>query len=120
MAGVVAALIARDHVERFAEQVDDFPFSFVAPLHTNNSEILTSHRPNVRTPSLSEFLGSARKSTIQSHGNAEAKLSSRDPGSGPRREIRRRSPRDGCRRDHESVDLRVSTVVRSSEERRVG
>ena len=34
--GVVSALVADNDVVFFREQVDDFAFGFVAPLHTNN------------------------------------------------------------------------------------
>jgi hypothetical protein len=40
VAGVMAALKARHHVEAFAEQVDDFAFSFVAPLRAEHYEVL--------------------------------------------------------------------------------
>ena len=39
MARVVTALIARDDVETWSEQVDDLAFTFVAPLSPEHSEI---------------------------------------------------------------------------------
>ncbi len=39
VAGVVASLVAGDHVELVAEEVDDFAFAFVAPLGSDHGEI---------------------------------------------------------------------------------
>ena len=39
VAGVVAALVARHDVELLAQQVDDFPFAFVAPLSAENGYV---------------------------------------------------------------------------------
>src|SRR5262249_18721186 len=41
VAGVVAALITCDHVEGLTEEIDNFSLAFVAPLHTNDGEILS-------------------------------------------------------------------------------
>ena len=39
VAGVVAALIARDDVEALGEKIDDLTFAFVAPLRAKNDYI---------------------------------------------------------------------------------
>ena len=36
MAGVCAPLVPCYNIDRFAEMVDNFPFSFIAPLGTND------------------------------------------------------------------------------------
>jgi hypothetical protein len=41
VAGVMAALVARHHVECFAEQVDDLPFALVSPLRPDDRNVLS-------------------------------------------------------------------------------
>ncbi len=39
VAGVVAALIARDDVETIAKKIDDLPLAFVSPLRAENNNV---------------------------------------------------------------------------------
>ena len=39
VAGVVAALIARDDIETLGEQIDDFAFALIAPLRAKNDHV---------------------------------------------------------------------------------
>ena len=40
MAGVMATLVARNDVEAFGQQIHYFAFAFVAPLRTENDDVL--------------------------------------------------------------------------------